>query len=113
MDWASVLEKRNDPGIWEGFITFHGFVPEPALFNIVNSAYAGWWDTPAKNTAFARFNSTIDPAERAKAWAEVQKLFLDAAPTIQIGEYYSLLATSKKVARYQPIPSAPYWNVAK
>lgn len=113
MDWASVLEKRNDPGIWEGFITFHGFVPEPALFNIVNSAYAGWWDTPAKNTALAKFNSTVDPAERAKAWGEVQKLFLDEAPTIQIGEYYSLLAASKKVTGYQPIPSAPYWNVAK
>jgi len=113
MDWASVLEKRNDPGIWEGFITFHGFVPEPALFNIVNSAYAGWWDTPAKRAALDKFNSIVDAGERSKAWGEVQKLFLDEAPTIQIGEYYSLLAASKKVTGFQPLPTAPYWNVAK
>jgi len=113
MDWASVLEKRNDPGIWEGFITFHGFVPEPALFTILNPSYAGWWDTPAKRAALEKFNSIMDPAARAKAWSDVQKLFLEEAPTIQIGEYYGLLGVSKKVTGFKSLPLAPYWNVSK
>ena len=29
MDWASVMSRRFDPSIWEGFVTFHGFVPDP------------------------------------------------------------------------------------
>lgn len=113
MDWASVLEKRNDPAIWEAFVTFHGFVPEPALFTILNPSYAGWWDTPAKRAALDRFNSIVDPAARAQTWAEVQRLFLEEAPTVQLGEYYSLVGVSKKVQGYQPIPLAPFWNVSK
>jgi peptide/nickel transport system substrate-binding protein len=113
MDWASVLEKRNDPAIWEGFITFHGFVPEPALFTILNPTYPGWWDSPMKRAALEKFNSITDPVARARTWGELQQLFLEEAPTIQIGEYYTLLGVSKKVTGFQPLPLAPYWNVAK
>lgn len=113
MDWASVLEKRNDPSIWEGFITFHGFVPEPALFTILNPAYPGWWDTPTKRAELEKFNSITDPAARARYWGELQKLFLEEAPTIQIGEYYNLLGVAKNVKGFLPMPFAPYWNVTK
>jgi peptide/nickel transport system substrate-binding protein len=88
-------------------------VPEPALFTILNPSYAGWWDTPAKRAALDRFNSIVDPAARARTWAEVQRLFLEEAPTVQLGEYYSLVGVSKKVQGYQPIPLAPFWNVSK
>ena len=78
-----------------------------------DDAAAGWWDTPAKRAALDRFNSIVDPAARAQTWAEVQRLFLEEAPTVQLGEYYSLVGVSKKVQGYQPIPLAPFWNVSK
>jgi peptide/nickel transport system substrate-binding protein len=113
MDWASVLDKRNNPSIWEGFITFHGFVPDPSLFTILNPTYAGWWDTPEKRAALDKFNTAMTAADRTKAWTDLEQLFLQQAPTIQIGEYYTLLAASKGTKGFQPLPSAPYWNVSK
>lgn len=113
MDWASVMSKRNTPEIWEAFLTFHGFVPEPSLYNIVNSAYAGWWDSPAKNEAMTKFNVTVDPKERAAVWENVQALMMEEVPTVVLGEFYNLIAHSKAVKGMHGVPLVPFWNVSK
>ena len=97
MDWASVMSKRNDPAIWEATVTNHGFVPEPSLITIVNPAYVGWWDTPAKTAALETFNSTVDPAARAAAWGKMQTLLMEEVPTIIIGEFFVPRAVAKNV----------------
>ncbi len=80
MDWASVMSRRFDPAIWEGFVTFHGFVPDPALITILSPGYPGWWDTPAKRAALETFNAAADDAARAKAWGALQDLLMHEAP---------------------------------
>ncbi len=113
MDWASVMSRRFDPAIWEGFITFHGFVPDPALITILSPSYPGWWDTPAKRAALDTFNSAADDAARAKAWDALQALLMHEAPTIQLGKYYGLLAHQHSVTGVPDLPLTPYWAAAK
>jgi peptide/nickel transport system substrate-binding protein len=109
MDWASVMSRRFDASIWESFITFHGFVPDPALITILSPGYPGWWDTPAKRAALETFNDAADQTARAAAWGTLQDLLMHEAPTVQLGKYYGLLAHQKTVTGIPDLPLTPYW----
>lgn len=111
LDWATLLSKRSDPTQWDGFFTFHAFVPEPSLITIMNPAYPGWWDTPEKKAALDAFNLETDPAKRIADWKAIQGLFYAQAPAIKIGEFYGLSAQSQKLSGYTPIGWPFFWNV--
>jgi peptide/nickel transport system substrate-binding protein len=113
MDWASVMSRRFDPAIWESFVTFHAFVPDPALITILSPSYPGWWNSPAKQQALDAFSSAPDDAARAAAWAKLQDLLMTEAPTIQLGKYYGLLAHQKSVTGVPNLPLTPFWAARK
>ena len=49
LDWATLLERRNDPAVWEIFFTHGPILPEPTLYSFMNSGAPGWWATPARD----------------------------------------------------------------
>jgi len=112
LDWATLVQRRNDPNAWDALFTFHTFVPEPSLITILNPTYAGWWDTPEKNQALAVFNGEPDPAKRAAAWGQLQAVFFDQVPTIKVGDFYSLAAASSKLTGLVAAPWPFFWNVS-
>jgi peptide/nickel transport system substrate-binding protein len=113
MDWASVMSRRFDPAIWEGFVTFHAFVPEPMLITILSPAYPGWWDTPDKRQALQVFSTATSQEVRSQAWSKLQNLLMEEAPTIQLGEYFELLAHQKTVSGVPAVPLTPFWAAHK
>lgn len=112
MDWASVLERRNNPAIWEAFFTFHNFVPDPALITFMNPSFPGWWDTPAKREALAAFTGTLDDAARVQAWHKLHQVMLEEASSVTVGSYYGLMAYNQRVKGLQPFLQTPYFNVS-
>jgi peptide/nickel transport system substrate-binding protein len=113
MDWASVLQRRNNPEIWEAFFTFHNFVPEPSLITFMNPSFPGWWDTPQKRAALDAFTGTLVEAERVAAWHTLQQVMLEDAATITVGSYFGLMAHNRSVRGLQPFLQTPYFNVSK
>ena len=113
MDWASVMSRRFDEKIWESFITFHGFVPDPTLITILSPGYPGWWDTPAKQAALDTFNAATEDGARAAAWGALQDLLMREAPTVQLGQYYGLLAHNRAVKGVPDLPLTPFWAATK
>jgi peptide/nickel transport system substrate-binding protein len=113
LDWASMLQQRNDAATWEAFISFFGFVPEPSLLATLNPTWYGWWDTAEKSAALADFTSTVDPAQRVEKWAALQQLILEQAPWIQLGAYAEMVASSARVEGLRSVPFLPLWNVSK
>lgn len=113
LDWASMLQQRNDDTSWEAFISFFGFVPEPSLLATFNPTWYGWWDDAAKTAAMDAFTSTVDPAARAEKWDALQTELLEQAPWVQLGSYAELVATSATVQGLRPVPFLPLWNVTK
>ncbi len=107
MDWASVLDHRNRPADWDIFVTSHGFVPDPALITVFNSAYPGWWDSPAKNTLFAQFNAEPDAGKRARLWGQLQGLMYQEAPSVRPGGFNLLQISRKGLPGFK----ASYWIV--
>ncbi|HUZ65089.1 MAG TPA: ABC transporter substrate-binding protein [Acetobacteraceae bacterium] len=111
MDWATLIQRRGDPKLWEIFITHSPFLPEPALDGFMSDDFPGWWATPQKDALVAKFNSEADPAKRVKLWAQVQALFYAQAPLIKVGDFNSLAARSPKLKGLVPAPWPYFWNV--
>jgi peptide/nickel transport system substrate-binding protein len=107
MDWASVLDHRNKPADWDMFVTSHGFVPDPALITVFNSAYPGWWDSPDKDALFAQFTAEPDPARRAGLWARLQALMYEEAAIVRPGGFALLELNRKGLPGFR----ATYWII--
>jgi peptide/nickel transport system substrate-binding protein len=111
MDWATLLQKRTDPNLWEAFIAAHSLVADPTLITIVNPSYPGWWDSPDKHAALDAFVGESDPAKRLAIWRQLQAIFYRDVPTIKLGEFLQLYGISGKLTGYTPLAWPCFWNV--
>ncbi len=110
LDWATLLQRRGDEKGWDAFFTYHTFVPEPSLITFLNPSYPGWWDSPEKRAALAAFNGEMEPNARKAKWVELQKRFYAEVPTVKIGDFYNLAASSGRLKGYTPTPWPFFWN---
>jgi len=111
LEWAGVLDHRSKPADYDMFTTAHGFVADPALITVFNSAYPGWWDSPEKNKMFDEFNQTADQAARVRVWARLQELVYKQAPLVRPGEFYTVVLSSKALQGFHASYWLAPWNV--
>lgn len=110
VDWATLLQQRNDPGLWEIFVTHGPVLPEPTLYSFVVPTSPGFWDTPGRTKAVDAFSSEPNPAKRAVLWGELQKLIYEEVPVIRIGNFSALAVRSKRLAGVTPAVWPFFWN---
>lgn len=101
-DWATILQRRQNPDLWDAFVTGHGVVPEPSSITVFNPSYPGWWDTPDKHAALDTFVTESDPAKRVPLWFKLQALFYSEVPTVKLGAGYTTYGASRKISGYYP-----------
>jgi peptide/nickel transport system substrate-binding protein len=111
MDWATLLQKRTNPDLWEGFIASHSLVADPTLITIMNPTYPGWWDSTDKRAALDAFVTESDQAKRVAIWKRIQQIFYRDVPTIKLGEFFQLYGVSNKLVGYTPQAWPSFWNV--
>lgn len=112
VDWATLIQRRGDPALWDVYITHSAFFPEPMLSPPqLGDGAPGWWKTPAKDAALAAFNAEPDPAKRGALWGKVQQVIYDEVPYIRVGNFAALSGTSVKMKGYAPMPWPAFWNV--
>jgi peptide/nickel transport system substrate-binding protein len=114
VDWATLIQRRGDPAVWDVFITHSGFFPEPMLSPPqLGPGSPGGWDSPAKAEALKAFNSEPDSAKRGALWGRVQQLVYDEVPYIRAGNFAALRGSTAKMSGLEPAMSIPaFWNVA-
>lgn len=112
LDWATLLQRRNDPAVWEIFYTHGPILPEPTLYSFMNSAAPGWWDTPGHTAALAAFNTEPNPERRAAKWADLQKLIYEEVPVIRVGNFNALGVESSSLEGVEPAVWPFFWNVS-
>lgn len=111
VDWATLVQRRNEAKLWDIYVTHSGQFPEPMLSPPqLGDGAPGWWDTPAKQAALAAFNAEPNPAKRAALWAKVQQLVYDEVPYINVGKFSGLSARSPALANYVPATWPFFWN---
>lgn len=112
VDWATLIQRRADPNVWDVFITHSAFLPEPMLSPPQLGVGApGGWDSPAKKAALEAFNAEPDAAKRGALWGKVQQVIYDEVPYIRAGNFAALAGASAKMKGYTPMPWPAFWNV--
>jgi peptide/nickel transport system substrate-binding protein len=111
VDWATLVQRRNDPKLWDIYVTHSGQFPEPMLSPPqLGDGAPGWWDTPAKRAALAAFNTESNPAKRGALWGKVQQLVYDEVPYVNVGKFSGLSARSPALQAYVPATWPFFWN---
>jgi peptide/nickel transport system substrate-binding protein len=110
-DWATVVQRRAKPELWDAFSTAFVLVPEPASSAQVLCDWPGWWCTPDKDGLLQAMGRELDPKKRLALWERVQTAFYADAARIKIGDYFRLDARRKDVQGYEPGPYMHFWNV--
>ena len=110
-DWATVVQRRNKPELWDAFSTAFTFVPEPTTSAQVLCEWPGWWCNPEKDQLLQAMGRELDFKKRYALWEKVQTIFYTEAPRLKIGDYFRLDARRKDVLGYEPGPYMHFWNV--
>lgn len=113
VDWATLTQRRQDPALWDVFITHSPFLPEPALIDFPSKDAPGWWDTPRRNQTLHAFNQARTPDERVKLWKDVQQAVYDEVPFIKVGDFNAQAARAKTLEGVTPAPWPYFWNAYK
>jgi peptide/nickel transport system substrate-binding protein len=113
VEWATLLQRRADPKLWDIYITHSGLFPEPMLSPPqLGDGAPGWWSSQAKQQALAALNQEPNPAKRGPLWAKVQQVVYDEVPYIHVGKFASLSARSPALEGYTPHTYPFFWNTS-
>ncbi|MBP0618168.1 ABC transporter substrate-binding protein [Jiella mangrovi] len=113
VDWATLGQRRNDPALWDIYITHSPFLPEPALTDMWFPASRIGWSNPQKDKTVDAFVAETDPAKREKLFAEMQKENYDDVGFIKVGNFNALLGEAKTLGGVPPSPWPYFWNASK
>lgn len=110
VDWATLTERRNNPKLWDIYITHSPFLPEPALTSLYNPTSNVGWTNPEKDKLLAEFNSETDPAKRVALFGKLQKMVYEQAPFYKVGSFSALSAKNPKLSGVPNSPWPFFWN---
>lgn len=110
VDWATLVQRRANPDLWDIYLTHSAFLPEPSTNNFVSSSAPSQWSTPLHDQVINAFNAEFDPKKRVELWGDVQEAVMKEVPTIKVGDFNSLAAKSKRIQNLQPVFWPFFWN---
>ena len=110
-DWATVVQRRAKPELWDVFSTAFVIVPEPTVTPQVLCDWPGWWCSPDKEALLQAMGRESDLKKRQAIWEKIQTAFYADAARIKVGDYFRLDARRKDVQGYEPGPYMHFWNV--
>lgn len=110
VDWATLGERRNDPSLWDIYITHSPFLPEPALTDLYSSTSRLGWANPDKDAILAEFTSETDPEKRKELFAQLQGQVFQDVGFIKIGAFNALSGKAKKLTGVTETPWPFFWN---
>jgi peptide/nickel transport system substrate-binding protein len=110
-DWATVVQRRNKPELWDAFSTAFIFGAEPTTWAPVLCEWPGWWCNAEKEQLLLAMSRETDAKKRAAMWDKVQAVFYAEAPRMRLGDYFRLDARRKEVQGFENGPYMHFWNV--
>jgi peptide/nickel transport system substrate-binding protein len=111
VDWATLVQRRNKPELYEIFSTGITFNPDPAFSVGVQCNWPGWWCHAEKNALMEGLARECDPQKRKAAWDKVQAIFYEDVGRIKFGDYFTLDAVRAELQGFRSTPELHFWNV--
>jgi len=110
VDWATLGQRRNDPALWDIYITHSPFLPEPALTSLYAKTSRLGWSNPQKDAILTAFTTETDPGMRQDLFAQRQEQVFEDVGFIKIGGFNALTGASKGLEGITSTPWPFFWN---
>jgi peptide/nickel transport system substrate-binding protein len=111
MDWATVVQRRVKPELWDVFSTGMSFSAEATTASQLLCEYPGWWCNPEKETLMQGLAKETDAKKRLAIIDKIQALFYEDAARMRLGDYFRMDLRRKELRGYEPGPRMHFWNV--
>lgn len=112
VDWATLGQRRDNPDLWDIYITHSPFLPEPALTTLWNVSARTGWGSSEKEATLAQFTTETDLAKRQELFTEMQRLNYEDVGFIKIGAFNQLTGQRKGLTGVPPNPWPFFWNAS-
>ena len=109
VDWASVVQRRNKPELWDVFTTGITFGPDPALTSNLQCDWPGWWCHEEKERLLAEMIREGDPKKRRALIERIQGVFYEDVGRIKMGDLFNMYV-SRDLKGFQGEPFLHFWN---
>ncbi|WP_380052464.1 ABC transporter substrate-binding protein [Falsihalocynthiibacter sp. SS001] len=111
VDWATLGQRRNDPALWDIYITHSPFLPEPALTSLYDKTSRLGWSNPEKDQILVDFTTETDAEKRKELFAQLQEQVFEDVGFIKIGAFNALSGTASGLTGVTSTPWPFFWNV--
>lgn len=112
VDWATLAQNRDNPELWDIYITHSPFLPEPALTSSFFATAREGWNNPDKNAILDRFTAETDPEARRQIYAELQAITYEDVGLIKVGNFNALQGKARGLDGVTPSPWPAFWNAS-
>ncbi len=109
-DWATVVQQRAKPEVWDMIIVGLSGSAHPATQPINDKAWPGFWDNADKDRLVAQMVMESDPQKLKQAIDEYQTLIYTEQPLTKIGDNFSLSLIRNEVQGYTNVLGWFFWN---
>jgi peptide/nickel transport system substrate-binding protein len=111
LDWATLVQRRNKPELFDVFSTGFTFTADPALATALQCGWPGTWCNEEKEKLMQELLRESDAKKRKALIDRIQAIFYDDVGRIKFGDYFLLDVTRKEVRGYRATPELYFWNV--
>ena len=111
-DWATLLQKRQDPAQWDMFFTQFTTVATPLAYPFLDSRanYAGWTNNPEIDRYLDAIRAAKTQEEATALFKELQAIIWQDLPVINIGMTYFISSYTEKLKGYDEFMGPIFWN---
>jgi peptide/nickel transport system substrate-binding protein len=109
LDWATVVQRRSKPELWDVFTTAITFQPDPALTSNLQCDWPGWWCHEEKERLVAELIRETDPRRRRAVIERIQAVFYEDVGRIKMGDIFIMYAT-RDLKAFAASPYLHFWN---
>jgi peptide/nickel transport system substrate-binding protein len=109
LDWATVVQRRSKPELWDVFTTAITFQPDPALTSNLQCDWPGWWCHEEKERLLAELIRETDPRRRRAVIERIQAVFYEDVGRIKMGDIFIMYAT-RDLKGFEASPYLHFWN---
>lgn len=113
-DWATLLERRKDPKLWDIFFTQFTTVATPLAYPFLDSKveYPGWTNNPNIDQLLADIKAAPSQDEATAKFKELQAVIWEDLPVINIGMTNLISSYSNKIKGYSEFMGPIFWNTS-
>ena len=110
LDWATLVQRRNKPELFDVFSTGFTLNADPALATSLQCDWPGWWCNEEKEQLLAEIARETDPKKRKALIDRVQAVFYEDVGRVKFGDYFLLDVARKDLRGFQSTPELFFWN---